>query len=175
MSSKNTPVVWALLLIAIVLGVAVYFKYNPMEKESSSGTPMEGSSGSEQVSTPAELTEDQKIMFLPPGENPTKAELDLFSSTVAKHAVPGNAITVNNCTSTPDVLKLPYGSDFTVNNTGTTEIHFGFGEDRTLIAPGASAKLKANYKTGPGTYGYGCDDKTLNRAIGVLLITEKGQ
>ena len=102
----------------------------------------------------------------------TKEQLDTFSDLVAINAIPGDTVVIKDCTASPIVLKIKYGSTFTVDNKGTTDIHFGVNDERTLVKAGSSSKIKASYKNGPGIYGYGCDDVTLNRSIGLLLLTQ---
>ena len=182
MDSKNKTIVSVLVLLAVVLGAAIYFKYNPVSTSQTApltnNNPVNTTPGTQVTpTTPAAtnypaLTADEQAMFAtPPGPNATKAQLDAFSALVAKNAVAGNTITVKDCTASPDVLKIKSGDKFTVNNKGTTDIHFGFDTERTLVGAGTSALITASYKNGPGIYGYGCDDKTLNRAIGILMIT----
>lgn len=177
MESKSKVLVVILVIVALGLGYAIYAKKYaktavPSEQTGNQNTQTNNNQQNTQTQ-PKELTADEKIIFSNPGPNTSKEDLALFSSTIAKLAVPGDTVTVNNCTATPQVLKMKYGSKFTVKNAGTAEIHFGFGTDRTLIAPGASAQLTANYKNGAGIYGFGCDDKSLNRAIGILLLTKE--
>ncbi len=182
MESTNKTVVSVLILLAIVLGAGIYFKYNPI----STGQPaVETNSNNTNTTTPTTstvqnttpstnyptLTADEKALFNTPGPTATKAELDAFSTLVAKYAVAGTSVTIKDCTASPEVLKIKLGSKFTVDNKGTTDIHFGFNTDRTLVSAGTSTVITANFKNGAGIYGYGCDDQKLNRAIGILLVT----
>ncbi len=161
----NKIIITVLVLAALGLGAAIYKKNNP---------DWPGSWMAEDANSPAKSGEDAELsaLFNTPGKNATREELDAFSALVAQNATPGDTIIVKDCTASPVVLKINYGDTFTVKNVGKTDIHFGFDAERTLVKAGASAKITAKYSHGPGIYGYGCDDPTLSRSIGLLLITQ---
>src|SRR5437868_4768680 len=110
----------ALVLIAIVLGVAIYEKDNKGTSYPSNNTNTQVASSNPPVqNTPVNnsLTETQKSLFYGPGKNATPEQQKTFSSLVAANATPGDTVTVKDCTASPVVLKLQYGSTFTVKNT----------------------------------------------------------
>ncbi|MBA3733154.1 hypothetical protein H0W91_02130 [Patescibacteria group bacterium] len=174
-AALNNKLIVSLVGVALILGVAIYFKNHPNtsslsslkhETSSLSNTPLA------KIPLDSTLTVEEKGLFYTPQKDATKAELETYSTLVAKNATEGNEIVINDCKSKPVVLKTTYGSIFNVKNTGKTDIHFGFGSERTLIKAGSNEKIKANYSTGPGIYGYGCDDPSLSRSIGLLLLVQ---
>jgi hypothetical protein len=156
----NTTIT-ALLIIAVGLGVALYIKNKPSVSLSLA-----------QVSKGQKLTELEEALFNNPGKDGTDEEHRAYSQLIAQNATDGNTIFIKDCTAKPVVLRMSYGGMLSVNNQGTTDIHFGFGDERTLVKAGTSQTIKTDFKNGRGIYGYGCDDKTLSRSIGVLSLTK---
>jgi len=165
-------IVLVLVFIAIGLGVAIYLKYSkttsgdkaPVIKYDKFNPPVTPNASNNN------LTADQKIIFNAPGQGASEAQLKTFSELVNKLAVGGDKITIKDCTASPEVLRTKFGSTITVENKGSTDIHFGVGSDRVLVKAGESTKVKIDFKQGPGVYGYGCDQQNLQRSIGVLLV-----
>lgn len=158
--SFANPAITALLIIALGLGVALYIKHTPTLSKS-----LIKSSG-------PKLTDLEKSILINPSQNASDEEKKAYSKIIGDNAKDGQTIFVKDCTARPIVLRMSYGAELNVINEGTTDIHFGFGDERTLVKAGTSTKIPTTFKNGRGIYGYGCDDRTLGRSIGVLLLTK---
>lgn len=169
LSQKTITII--LLILALGLGIAIYVKRNlkPADQTGSASKPNPPASAPDSTGN---LTEDEKVLLTTPGKDATKEQVDTLSALAAKLATPGDTITIKDCAANPVVLKTKFGSTITVTNAGSTDVHFGVGDERTVVAAGKSAKVALKYKNGPGLYGYGCDDPSLNRAIGIMLLTQ---
>lgn len=117
------------------------------------------------------LTSDELSLLNVMRSNLTGAEDKARFDLANKIAVATDKLVINDCTANPVSLKTKIGKTIAVSNQGKKEIHFGFGPKPVLISPGKSINYLVDFKTGPGTYGYGCDDPSLTRAIGLFLVT----
>ncbi len=105
------------------------------------------------------------------------AELDLTNPSTlkdSKEIITAAAKTtaeleIANCEPKPLVYKTRINSTFTIRNSGpkSYNIQTGGGIDVTVPA-NSSMEVTANFKNGPGTYGYFCGTKP-NK--GILLVT----
>lgn len=170
---KSQGIITLLVIVALILGVSIYFKnktnIQPVSEINNSNTPR----SSTEVSPANEnLTAEEKILFYNPGEGASEEAFDKFFNQVNESAVEGNKVVIKDCVASPLVLKIKEGSTLTVDNQGTVDINFGFDNERTLVKAGTSEKIVAKYKNGHGIYGYLCDNSSLNRSMGLLLITQ---
>lgn len=159
-----------LLVVAIGLGFAIYSKEKKTQVKESVNLNMV--SASTRTESTEGLTDEEKILFYSPAGEDQEKRAEVFFGLVNKLAVEGNKIVINDCRAVPVVLKIIFGSIFTVENIGQKDINFGIGDEKVLVKAGQSQKVKADYKNGVGVYGYGCGDPTLNRSVGMLLITD---
>lgn len=169
-TSKRIIVI--LIVIALGLGGAIYRKNNPSLEDPNYETNKNSSLATNSNLSDENLTEEERILLYHHPKDATEEQRLAFAEFVNQKATEGDTIVVKDCTAKPIVLKTSYNSTFTVDNQGTTDINFGVSDERTLVKAGSKAKIKANYRNGPGIYGYGCDDTTLRRSIGVLLLTK---
>lgn len=165
---KSESLIVLLVAVALVLGVSIYFK-NKQDVRTVSEPNTQMPTGGAGVDN--NLTAEEKVLFYNPGPDAPKADFDKFFSQVNQSAVDGNKIVINDCKASPLVLRIKHGDSLTIDNQGTTDIHFGFQDERTLVKAGTNEKIAAKYKNGHGIYGYGCDNTSVARSIGVLLIT----
>jgi|SRR3989344_2261893 len=178
MRPKNSVIIAILLLLAIGLGAAIYYKqYWPKNADKNSDNTNQNEQEAPKpviLSDPefdANLTEQQKALFYNPGPDASQEQRDEFFKLAEKAAVSGQLISINGCTASPDVLKAAVGSKISVRNTGTTDIMWGVSEDKVAVKAGATVDVTALFKQGSGLYGYGCENPGVRRAIGMVLIT----
>ena len=111
----DTAIVPILVITAIVLGLAIYSKQRP-ETLSSKDADQADSSSNSDISNQSvsaydkNLTADEKALFYSPSRDATKEQLDTFSDLVAINAIPGDTVVIKDCTASPIVLKIKYGS-----------------------------------------------------------------
>lgn len=152
----------ALVIIAAGLGIAIYIKNNPVLIKSTVKVA--------QRYEPNNLTDLEKRISDTPGMDSSNEVKEAYSNLINQNAVDGYSLVINDCKASPLVLRVRYGDEISVTNKGKNDIHFGFGDERTLVRSGQSQKIKINFKNGAGIYGYGCDDEAYDRSIGVLKV-----
>ncbi len=116
------------------------------------------------------LTETQKELFYFPTASASQAEQLKHYDLAAKSAVAADYIEVKDCVAKPDVFRVMQGSNFTVKNTGTKDFKFVLKSGLTTVAAGTTLVAKADFRKGPGLYGYGCGDPNMKRSIGLILV-----
>lgn len=168
--SSEKVLIIVLLIVALGLGVAIYSKRDKTDVKPSQNSGV--TENSNEIAVGENLTDEEKVLLYSPGVENKEEEAQVFFGLVNKLAVAGNKIVINDCNAVPVVLKIGFNSTFTVENVGKKDINFGIGDEKVMVRAGQSQNIKASYKNGPGVYGYGCDDPTLNRSVGMLLITE---
>jgi hypothetical protein len=158
-----------LLLLAVILGLVLLTKDSTKEglaRENNNSTQTKPSEVN------GDLTDEQKVLRYNPKDGSGAESSQVFLSLVNKLAVTKNELEIRDCVSSPTVLKVKFGSGFIVNNKGKSDINFGILDERVLVRAGEKKEVVANYKNGTGIYGYGCDDPSLNRSVGILVITQ---
>lgn len=106
---------------------------------------------------PSNLTEDEKFMLNPPPADTSRSAKDKHMQIVAKLAKIGDQFDIKNCQPTPLVLQVKQGSEFKIKNNDNKEITILFDEDHQYkVSANESKTIKADFKYGPGDYGYIC-------------------
>lgn len=168
-----------LVLLAVGLGIAIYYKqYRPKQsaKAPDTQTNTEQKEAKPVLLSDPEydknLTAEQKQLFYSPGPDATAEEKQAYFDLATKVAKSGNIISINDCTASPDVLKVKLGENISVKNTGSADIKFGLGAaNKVSIKAGQTVAVKDLFTKGAGLYGYGCENSAVRRAIGMVLIT----
>lgn len=119
----------------------------------------------------AGLSEDEKMVLNVDAKKLTREEGEARFALAQKMAVEGKEINLNNCVAKPLVLKVKNGTTITIFNNSIRDTTFGFGEESVIVPASGKATYKINFKTGQGLYGYGCDNKEVPRAAGLILVT----
>ncbi|MBA3733152.1 hypothetical protein H0W91_02120 [Patescibacteria group bacterium] len=118
------------------------------------------------------LSADEKTVLYAPGSTASAEATQAHFDLANKIAVSTDKIVINDCLATPVVLKTKLGSTITISNQGTKDFEFRVDTSSISIPVGKSVSYKIEFKTGQGLYGYGCDEEGLNRAIGLILVTQ---
>ncbi len=164
---KYLPII--LIGIALVLGYAVYSQY--ARKQSSDATvqsTIPPSSPAKSQLLPSDLTADERFMLNPPSVEASRGAKQKHAQIVAKLAVDGDNIQINNCKPSPLVLHVKIGSEFTMTNNDSVDHDITFYEEPTYKLPANnSLTIKAAFKYGTGDYGYVCGEGI----VGFLHIT----
>lgn len=154
-----------LIGIAAFLGVAIFNQ----QKIKSSPSPTVSPTPSPQLRPlPPNLTDDERFILNPPNEDASRSAKQQHAKTVAKLAKVGNTLELNDCQPTPLVLEVKQGSEFKIKNNDTTPINIIFDEEHVYKIPSnGDLEILAQFKYGPGDYGYVCDKVGL---VGFLHI-----
>lgn len=143
---KNASILLILTLVIFIL-VALHSNQkslNPTLAPSGSTLPI--------------LTADEKFILNPPPADASKSALQRHAQMVSKLAKDSSTLTVSNCQPDPLVLKTKQGSDIQIKNRNNKELAIIVDSMHIFkIPPNNSLVVKAQFKYGPGDYGYICD------------------
>jgi len=120
------------------------------------------------------LTEDQKKLLQVPTKDSSQEEIRAHYNLALKLSVASSVLDIANCDVNPMVLKVKDGSSFTIKNSGNQDRSISFDRDNTIYVPAGKTHVqKAQFKNGPGLYGYGCDLPSIQQAAGFVLVEPK--
>lgn len=177
MGTKNTIVTIALLVIALVLGYAIYRKLpsGPTATPVSQPAVSEPGQGNQAPSSqptkalPPGLTPQEQAVFSFPGENASSDQRAQHSELVRSLAKEGSEVQLNaNCVASPFVLQVKKGDTLTFKNNDSVDHSVRHGAWELLVPAKSTKTARVDFVPGVGDAGYGCD----GGAGGVLHIIQ---
>lgn len=145
---KGGPALFViLLLIAILLGFQIYYKY-------SSPAPQKASAIAPQVSIAPQKAGDP-LAFPTPGDKEGITKHHELLSTLAKTS---DTLDVTDCRPNPQILRIKSDDALTIVNKGSADITLANGENVYSIKANTTNKIPdMKFTHGPGDYGYSCN------------------
>lgn len=166
MQSIQKAIIGLLIIAALALGFAILSRKTPSNVNNTSNNPIPPPASQ---NADAGLSEDEKKLFNSPAQNASAEEKRAHYDLAVRMSTESDKLEIKNCVATPVVMRVRLNSTFSVKNSGSNEIEFGF-DKKVKIAPGNTVQVKADFKNGVGLYGYGCSDQQLSRAVGFLIV-----
>ena len=160
-----------LAVIAVVLGYQIYKQQTGTKTPTVGQTPnitVPQGVGSQQGGQSDTTAPKVQLKFL--STNPSEQDFKDFYSQAQKYGVEGNKMEFINCEPTPQVLKVPFGSEFDIVNKDNTQTTIIIDKTYTLTA-NSSQKIDTQTIRANAAYGIRCG-KTGSEApfTGVLYI-----
>lgn len=158
-----------LLVIAVVLGQAIYKQYKPQIANEPSLKQKDSSSLLKLI--PSDLTEDEKAVLKPPPPNAPVAEREKHDALATKLSKESDSLDVTNCRSNPLVLRIKINENLKVKNNDNIDRKLIIDDAHIYeIAKNSTTSIKVNFGHGAGLYGYVCEGIGLT---GFILVAQE--
>lgn len=155
------PLIIILLVVALVLGQAIYKQHNPQ--------PLPPSKPDVPKLMPPDLTADEKAVLIPPSPDAPSAEREKHDALAAKLAKESDSLDITNCHSNPLVLRIKINKNLKVKNSDNIDRKLIFDDTHEyLISKNSTTTVKVDFGKGAGLYGYICEGIGLT---GFILVT----
>jgi hypothetical protein len=177
--SKSNIIIILLVALAVALGFLIYSQFQgrlTSAKKLAEETPSEERAGVKPPGdemrrpTPGGLTEDEKILFNPPPQGASEAEIKEFRDSVRKLAKKTSTLNLSKCEKpSPLVIEVEPGSEFKVQNSDSVDhtLYIRSINYTNTIPAGQTKAVKADdFKI--GSHGYSCDG--LRGVVGYIII-----
>ncbi|MBI3420897.1 MAG: hypothetical protein HY006_02435 [Candidatus Sungbacteria bacterium] len=175
MPRKNHLIAGALIVLALIAIVLTYLIYRQLRPASSlrSDSPQrqsEGSAPKPNVNPPQKLIADEQAALNPPLNGSTPEASKRHAELVQRLAKDTAQLDITGCTAKPVVSRVRYKTKISVKNNDAVKHLIVFDPAHTFeIPPRAIHELPIDFQSGPGIYGYGCDN--IPQAVGMFLVT----
>ena len=160
---KKIPATYLRVIIIVLFFFVAFFTGNRIGNKILSGKtpPIDDLLTNENNTSPSSLPKIIEAAGLPkaPPPNASDSEKSSFSRIVHEKAETSTAVTINkNCTLTPNLIRVPEGSQLTFYNKDMTLHRVVIGIDATEIKQNEKKIITAQFMNGAGIYGIVCDD-----------------
>lgn len=159
-----------LAVVAGVLGYFVYEKYAPIKIDNKKGNEAAVGEATGPLNYEA-MSDKDLVRALPNSAEASSDTLQQFSLEVIERVVETNSVTIGSeCVSNPPIAAIAMGESMTFKNEDKKAHTLQISPDIILTIPAhKSASIKIDFATGPGMYGYPCDEfKVLT---GMLVVS----
>lgn len=165
-SAKITRLILTIILIivALVLGYLIYLQRFPNHPSAPKPTLT-----SLPKLLPSDLTEEERILLIPPATDAPRFEKDKHDALAEKLSKESDTLDITNCRSNPLVLRARINQNLTVKNEENLDRKLIFDDDHQYPIPkNSTTTLKVDFGKGVGLYGYVCEGVGLT---GFILVT----
>lgn len=156
---NQLPLIIILLVVALLLGQAIYKQHMPQPPAEPVAPSL----------IPSDLTEDEKAVLNPPSPDAPAAEREKHDALAEKLSKESDSLDITNCRSNPLVLRIKNNENLKVKNSDNIDRNLIFDDTHKYqIAKNSTTNLKVDFGHGVGLYGYVCQGVGLT---GFILVT----
>lgn len=176
---RSSFVIVGLLVLAVILGIAIFFQNKPSSVSRSNSGDVAKSTKSQGKSfkniprrpTPIGLTADEKKILTPPNGDASKSDKDAYLKFISALAKKTDVLDLNNCVKpSPLVMQLAPNQNFKITNSDKVDHTIYLYNDHSFKVPaGKTISAKADFIKN-GYVAYRCDDKS--GVVGDFLIKQ---
>lgn len=164
MNKVKSIVLSGLVVLAIVLGYAIYQQKSSHEKPAMTQNPSASKNPSNRLSDEAKVLNISSF-----STEEEKKQNYALAVSISKEA---DFLDIANCTGSPVVLRLREGTSLKVRNKDSVAHSISFNDKQIYpVLAGSTIEVKDAFAKGPGLYGYGCDN--FSGAKGMVYVVPK--
>lgn len=180
-SKKNTwksslIIAFEVVVVVILLGAIYYTVTGGFAQQA--GTDPAAEEGVVDTTAPQDIDTGMVATTEPAsgaGDGVSEEEIMNYLDEAEMRMVESDTITITSeCQANPSDIVIPYGSEFTIENSGDVDIELTFGGEHTFTAlAGDTSVVVADFEMGEGVYGFTCsiEGSMMEGEVGFMIGT----